>query len=53
MPSLPMPAGHRGLAFRLRYRAPDRTLRDKEVDTSVTKVLKVLLERHGIELRAS
>lgn len=48
-----VPAGHRGLAFRLRYRAPDRTLRDKEVDASVTKVLKVLRERHGIELRAS
>ena len=46
-------AGHRGLAFRLRYRAPDRTLRDQEVDASVTKVLKVLRERHGIELRAS
>ncbi|MEZ4412391.1 MAG: phenylalanine--tRNA ligase subunit beta [Gemmatimonadales bacterium] len=48
-----VPAGHRGLAFRLRYRAPDRTLRDQEVDASVTKVLKVLRERHGIELRAS
>ncbi len=46
-------AGHRGLAFRLRFRAPDRTLRDQEVDASVTKVLKVLRERHGIELRAS
>ncbi|HEX5004310.1 MAG TPA: phenylalanine--tRNA ligase subunit beta [Gemmatimonadales bacterium] len=48
-----VPAGHRGLAFRLRYRAPDRTLRDQEVDASVTKVLKVLREQHGIELRAS
>ena len=48
-----LPAGHRGLAFRLRYRAPDRTLRDQEVDASVTKVLSVLREQHGIELRAS
>jgi phenylalanyl-tRNA synthetase beta chain len=48
-----LPAGHRGLAFRLRFRAPDRTLRDKEVDASVTKVLTVLREQHGIELRAS
>ena len=48
-----LPAGHRGLAFRLRYRAPDRTLRDQEVDASVTKVLTVLREQHGIELRAS
>ena len=46
-------AGHRGLTFRLRYRAPDRTLRDQEVDASVTKVLKLLREQHGIELRAS
>ena len=46
-------AGHRGLAFRLRYRAADRTLRDQEVDASVTKVLKRLQEQHGIELRAS
>jgi len=48
-----LPAGHRGLAFRLRYRAPDRTLRDEEVDTSVAKVLNALREQHGIELRAS
>ena len=48
-----LPAGHRGLAFRLRYRASDRTLRDQEVDASVTKVLTVLREQHGIELRAS
>jgi len=46
-------AGHRGLAFRLRYRAPDRTLRDQEVDASVTRVLTALQEQHGIELRAS
>jgi phenylalanyl-tRNA synthetase beta chain len=46
-------AGYRSLAFRLRYRAPDRTLRDQEVDASVTKVLSVLREQHGIELRAS
>lgn len=46
-------AGYRSLAFRLRYRAPDRTLRDQEVDASVTKVLTALREQHGIELRAS
>jgi phenylalanyl-tRNA synthetase beta chain len=48
-----VPAGHRGLAFRLRYRAPDRTLRDQEVDASVTRILLALREQHGIELRAS
>lgn len=48
-----LPAGHRGLAFRLRFRAPDRTLRDSELDAAVTKILTVLREQHGIELRAS
>jgi phenylalanyl-tRNA synthetase beta chain len=48
-----LPAGHRSLTFRLRYRAPDRTLRDQEVDASVAKVLTALREQHGIELRAS
>lgn len=46
-------AGHRGLAFRLRFRASDRTLRDQEVDAPVAKVLKVLREQHGIELRTA
>lgn len=48
-----LPAGHRGLTFRLRYRAPDRTLRDQEVDASVARVLTALREEHGIGLRAS
>jgi len=48
-----LPAGSRSLTFRLRYRAPDRTLRDQEVDASVAKVLTALREQHGIELRAS
>jgi phenylalanyl-tRNA synthetase beta chain len=48
-----LPPGHRSLTFRLRYRAPDRTLRDQEVDASVARVITALREQHGIELRAS
>jgi phenylalanyl-tRNA synthetase beta chain len=48
-----LPAGHRSLAFRLRFRAPDRTLRDKEVDTAVQRIITALQEQHGIQLRAS
>jgi len=48
-----LPAGHRSLAFRLRFRATDRTLRDKEVDTAVQRIITALQEQHGIQLRAS
>lgn len=48
-----LPAGRRALAFRLRYRAPDRTLRDQEVDASVAKVLAAVREQHGVELRTT
>jgi phenylalanyl-tRNA synthetase beta chain len=48
-----LPAGLRSLAFRLRFRAPDRTLRDKEVDTAVQRIVTKLQEQHGIQLRSS
>jgi len=48
-----LPEGTRSLTFRLRYRAPDRTLRDQEVDASIGRILTALREQHGIELRAS
>jgi phenylalanyl-tRNA synthetase beta chain len=48
-----LPVGHRSLAFRLRFRATDRTLRDKEVDTAVQRIITALQEQHGIQLRAS
>ncbi|HEX6589872.1 MAG TPA: phenylalanine--tRNA ligase subunit beta [Longimicrobiales bacterium] len=44
-------AGARSIAFRLRFRAPGRTLTDEEVDRSVQKVLRALKEEHGIERR--
>ena len=43
--------GHRSLAFRLRLQAWDRTLRDKEVDRVVDKIVKRLREDLGIEQR--
>jgi phenylalanyl-tRNA synthetase beta chain len=46
-----IPEGTRSIAFRLRYRAPERTLTDAEVDESVTRVLTALEERHGVRRR--
>ncbi len=43
--------GHRSLAFRLRLQALDRTLRDKEVDRMVEKIVKRLGEDLGVEQR--
>ena len=43
--------GHRSLAFRLRLQAWDRTLRDKEVDRIVEKIVKRLREGLGVEQR--
>jgi phenylalanyl-tRNA synthetase beta chain len=46
-----IPAGHRSLAFRLRFRAPERTLKDHEVDQAVKAALKQLEEELGVEAR--
>ncbi|HET7230359.1 MAG TPA: phenylalanine--tRNA ligase subunit beta [Longimicrobium sp.] len=46
-----LPEGTRSLAWRLRFRAPERTLTDGEVDASVDAVLKALEERHGVRRR--
>ncbi len=43
--------GHRSLAFRLRLQSLDRTLRDKEVDRMVEKIVKRLGEDLGVEQR--
>ena len=43
--------GQRSLAFRLRLQASDRTLRDKEVDRIVNKIVKRLREGLGVEQR--
>jgi phenylalanyl-tRNA synthetase beta chain len=46
-----LPAGTRSVAFRLTFRAPDRTLRDIEVDEAETRLLAALAEELGIQRR--
>jgi phenylalanyl-tRNA synthetase beta chain len=46
-----LPEGTRSVAWRLRFRAADRTLTDAEVDAAVEGVLKALEERHGVRRR--
>ena len=46
-----IPEGTRSLAFRLGFRAPERTLTDAEVDEAVDRVLRTLEERHGVRRR--
>jgi len=46
-----VPEGTRSLAFRLRFRSPERTLKDKQVDKAVKTVLRRLEEELGVEFR--
>ena len=46
-----LPAGARSVAFRLRFRAPDRTLRDAEVDQTETRLLAALADELGVRRR--
>jgi phenylalanyl-tRNA synthetase beta chain len=46
-----LPAGVRSVAFRLAFRAPDRTLRDAEVDQTETRLLAALAEELGVRRR--
>ncbi len=47
-----VPAGHRSLAFALRFRAPDRTLTDAETAAARTAAVAVAEQRCGAVLRA-
>ncbi|MFM2064305.1 MAG: hypothetical protein RLZZ507_3976 [Cyanobacteriota bacterium] len=47
-----VPAGQRSLAFRLVYRAGDRTLTDNEVEPVHDKVRTALVEKFGVSLRS-
>jgi phenylalanyl-tRNA synthetase beta chain len=47
----PMPAGHRNLAYRLRFRAPDRTLTAAEAEEIMARIRTALQERTGGQLR--
>jgi phenylalanyl-tRNA synthetase beta chain len=46
-----LPAGTRSVAFRLSFRAPDRTLRDTEVDQVESRLLGALSSELGIRRR--
>jgi phenylalanyl-tRNA synthetase beta chain len=46
-----LPQGTRSVAFRLTFRAPDRTLRDAEVDAVETRLLAALESRLGVKRR--
>jgi phenylalanyl-tRNA synthetase beta chain len=46
-----VPAGARSVAFGLRFRSLDRTLKDKEVDRTVTAIIGFLKEELGVEPR--
>ena len=48
-----VPAGHRSLAWRLTFRHPERTLRDKEVDGRREKLLRTLETDLGVRQRTS
>jgi phenylalanyl-tRNA synthetase beta chain len=47
-----VPQGQRSLAFRLIYRASDRTLTDTEVEPVHNKVREALVEKFGVSLRS-
>ncbi len=46
-----LPAGTRSVAFRLTFRAPDRTLRDAEVDGVESRLLAALAQELGVRRR--
>jgi len=47
-----VPAGRVSLAFRLVFQRADRTLSDAEVNQSVDRVVRMLANRFGAELRS-
>jgi phenylalanyl-tRNA synthetase beta chain len=46
-----LPRGTRSVAFRLTFRAPDRTLRDTEIDALENRLLAALSAELGIQRR--
>jgi phenylalanyl-tRNA synthetase beta chain len=47
-----LPAGSRSVAFRLSFRAPDRTLRDAEIDAVEKQMLETVAGELGIQRRS-
>jgi len=48
----PIPEGRKSLAFSVDFRAPDRTLTDREADEAVRRIAEALADRFGAELRS-
>ncbi|MBX9929632.1 MAG: phenylalanine--tRNA ligase subunit beta [Gemmatimonadaceae bacterium] len=48
-----VPEGQRSLAWRLTFRHPDRTLRDKEIDGRRSQLLKALEKQLGVTARTA
>jgi phenylalanyl-tRNA synthetase beta chain len=48
-----VPEGHRSLGWRLTFRHPERTLRDKEIEGRRARLLDLLDRELGIRPRAS
>jgi phenylalanyl-tRNA synthetase beta chain len=48
-----LPAGSRSLAWRLTFRHPERTLRDKEIEARKEKLLRTLDQELGVRQRTS
>ena len=46
-----VPEGKKSMAYRIVYRAADKTLTDKEVDSAHKKIITSLSEKLGIEIR--
>lgn len=46
-----IPAGHRSLAFGLKFRAADRTLQEDEVNALMEQIITVLKQEFGAEIR--
>lgn len=44
--------GTRSIAYRMRFRAPDRTLTDREVDAAFDRILRRLEEELGVQRRS-
>jgi phenylalanyl-tRNA synthetase beta chain len=47
-----IPRGQAAYGVRLSFRAPDRTLRDEEIDRVIDKVVTTLKNELGVELRS-
>jgi phenylalanyl-tRNA synthetase beta chain len=48
-----LPEGTRSVAWRLRFRAADRTLTDEEVDTALSKITSALQEKLNVAVRGA